>query len=273
MRQFLAVVQHAARDFAADECPTRAAALAYYSALSFGPLVLLLLWASARLGPAAQIGMHDQLAAFLGPAAGLALQAVMDNARAEPSAGSAAAIISTGTLVFTATSALTQLQQTLNRIWCVPQLSPREAAGEWLRRRALSLVLMLLLLVLGLLSVVASAAISLLLPDDVAWAQGAELVLSLTLLTFSVAGLFKVVPDATVHWRDVLPGALLTAVLFVAGKWGIGVYLGTSSVASSYGAAGSVLALLVWVFYSSVILLAGAELTYAWAQRDELPAS
>ena len=170
-----------------------------------------------------------------------------------------------------------ELQATLNLIW---EVRPAPTYGVWagiwavLRERIFSLALVLALAFLLLVSLVISAALA----GAAAWFQGPEqalvsrlleLAVSLLVLTLMFALLFTYVPDAEIRWRDVWLGGLITAALFTLGKTAIGYYLGQASVGSAYGAAGSLVVLLVWVYYSALIMFFGAEFTHAWATRQD----
>jgi membrane protein len=169
-----------------------------------------------------------------------------------------------------------ELQATLNLIWEVqpaPTSGVWAGIGTWLRQRIFSLALVFALAFLLLVSLVISAALAgaaVLFhgPEQALLSRLLEGAVSLLVLTFVFALLYKSVPDAEIGWRDVWPGGLITAVLFTLGKTAIGFYLGQASVGSAYGAAGSMVVLLVWVYYSALIMFVGAEFTHAWATRQ-----
>jgi membrane protein len=172
-----------------------------------------------------------------------------------------------------ASGAFAHLQKSLNHLWNV---EPRPGAGWKLmvRQRVAALGMVLVVALLLLTALVLSAAISALgsyaeevLPMP-AWALGLiDVAVSLVVITLLFAAIYKVLPDVEIEWREVWTGATVTALLFVLGKLAIGLYLGRSSVASSYGAAGSLVVLLVWIFYSSQLVFLGAEFTQVWARR------
>ena len=189
--------------------------------------------------------------------------------------GAVATAIGLVTLFIGATVVFGELQATMNLIWEVQPAPTRGVwAGiwAWLRERMFSLALVFALAFLLLVSLVISAALASAAalfhgPEQALLSRLLELAVSLLVLTFVFALFFKYVPDAEISWRDVWLGGLLTAALFTLGKTAIGVYLGRASVGSAYGAAGSMVVLLVWVYYSALILFFGAEFTQAWATR------
>src|SRR5918996_1622780 len=192
-----------------------------------------------------------------------------------PEGGLWATVVGLVTLVIGATAVFGELQTTMNLIW---EVRPAPTGGLWagiwalLKERLFSLALVLALAFLLLVSLLISAVLA----GAAAWFQGPEralvsrlleLAASLLVLTGVFALLFKYVPDAAIRWRDVWLGGLITAVLFTLGKTAIGYYLGQASVGSAYGAAGSMVVLLVWVYYSALIVFFGAEFTHAWTTR------
>jgi membrane protein len=194
---------------------------------------------------------------------------------ASPQGGALATIIGLVTLFIGATAVFGELQATLNLIWEVqpaPTSGVWAGIGAWLRERIFSLALVFALAFLLLVSLVISAALASAAalfhgPEQALLSRLLELAVSLLVLTFVFALLYKYVPDAEIGWRDVWRCGLLTAVLFTLGKTAIGVYLGQASVGSAYGAAGSMVVLRVWVYYSALIMFFGAEFTQAWATR------
>lgn len=249
------------------------AALAFYTVFSLAPvLTLSIAIAGFFFGDAAARGeIVDQIKGLIGQEGALAVQAALQNA-SKPGAGFIATVMSIGTLLIGASTALAELKSGLDQIWDVP---PERRAGFWyfVRTRLLSFGLILALGFLLLVSLVISAALTAL---GRFW--GGEHVLSLLLSWINflfafmlVAALFatiyKMLPSVRIAWRDVTIGSLVTALLFTAGKFAIGVYVGNSTVASTYGAAGSIIIILLWVYYSAQIMLFGAEFTRAFAYR------
>lgn len=247
-----------------DELMTRAAALAFYTALSFAPLLVLTLWLASSVDPAWQARLIGGLADLVGERAAGTADLVIANAERRPGFGTMAGFVSLCVTLFAASVVFAQLQSALNRVWGL-RPRPRRAWLGWLRSRAQAIGLLLTLVLLMVISLLVSAMIAIYVPGDtLAW-RIIEALLSLTVFVGIFAGIYKVLPDAIIRWRDAFVGAALTALLFALGKFGIGVYLDYSNVGGAYGPAGAVIVLLVWVYYAGVILLIGAELTYAVA--------
>ncbi len=270
----VALVKQAAVDWVDDQAPQLGAALAFYSALSISPLLVLLLAIAAFfLGPDAAAGrLDDQFRPLVGERGADALQDLISSAD-RPTAGLMATFLSLATLMFGASGMFGQLQTTLNVIW---EVKPQTGGGVWgfLRQRFLSMTMVMVVAFLLLVSLVVSATLASLggvlerLPiaaERVAWSLNA--VVSFLIIAALFAMLFKYLPDAIIAWRDVWFGALVTSGLFLIGKTAIGLYLGRSSMASSYGVAGSFVVLLLWVYYSSQIFFFGAELTQVYARQ------
>ncbi|HET9106227.1 MAG TPA: YihY/virulence factor BrkB family protein [Steroidobacteraceae bacterium] len=249
------------------------AALAFYTVFSLGPILLLTVaMAGFFFGQSAARGeIYQQVSNMIGPHAAAEVQTVLLRAH-RPEAGLVATAISVVTLLFSADTALVELKSGLDEIWSVGGGS-RKWYWAYLRSRLLSIALIVALGLLLLASLLFSAALGAL--EEVS--RGifiVDVVLRWTnsLISFSLAGLlfatvYKVLPSVRLGWKDVAVGALITAVLFTVGKYAIGLYLGSSTVASTYGAAGSVIVMLLWVYYSAQVFLFGAELTRAYACR------
>ncbi|HEX5304661.1 MAG TPA: YihY/virulence factor BrkB family protein [Dyella sp.] len=258
-------MQRTAKGFAHDELSTRAAALAFYSALSFAPLLVLLLWIVTSLEPAWQNELVDSLQGLVGPRAADAVTLVLENARDRPGVGSWAGLVGLGVTLIGASAVFAQLQGAINRVWnLIPR--PGGAIVDWLRARMMALGLLLSLAFLMVTSFGASALIAVFVRGDTLVWQVVEALISLALFTGLFAAIFKVLPDASIAWPEAIVGGVLTAVLFASGKLVIGLYLARSNVGGAYGSAGGVVVLLVWVYYSALILLLGAELTQSVAQ-------
>ena len=255
-----------------DKVPRHGAALAYYTVLSLVPLLVVII---AMIGlifgrEAAEGFILEQIGSLVGPQSADAIKEMIQRA-SEPSTGIVATVAATGTLLLGASGVFAQLQDSLNSIWGV---KPKEGRGLWglVRDRFLSVAALLGTGFLLLVSLALSAALSALgkwfggwLPAPEFVLQLLEFLVSLAVITGLFALIFKVLPDAYVAWSDVWVGAALTALLFTIGKFAIGLYLGKSDVGSAYGAAGSLVILLVWVYYSAQILLFGAEFTQVHA--------
>jgi membrane protein len=262
------VVKEAALEFLNHDVWTHAAGIAFYTALGLAPTVLVFLSVASLLGGVGEQSLVNEMRALFGEEAAEGIELVMENANRENDqrgGSTLSTMISIATFLISASGVFAQLQYALNMVWNV---MPRPDAGlkEWLRRRLISMGMVLGMLVLILASLVASAGVSAAVSGVGAWrlVHGAA---SLALFTFSFGLIFKFLPDVKIAWRDVIAGALMTAILFTLGKWAIGLYLGNSTIGSAYGMAGSLIVLLVWVYYSSVIILFGAEMTQVYARR------
>jgi membrane protein len=270
VRQVGQVLKETFKDWREDECSRLAAALAFYTALSLAPLVLVsIAIAGLAFGQEAAEGqIVAEIGGVVGTQGAEAIQAILASARST-SGGIAATIVGVGLLFFGASGVFNELQHALNRVWEVKPRPDRGIVGV-LRDRVVSFTMVLGVGFLLLVSMVAGAALSAIIEAvgvAGAVARTLDLIIALVATTGLFALIFRVVPDVKVPWRDVWIGAAVTAVLFAVGRLGLGYYLQESSVASSYGAAGSVIAVLVWVYYTAQILFFGAELTQTVARR------
>lgn len=266
----LRTVKNVAKGFADDELMTRAAALSFYSALSFAPLLVLLLWIVASMSASWQDQLVAQLNSLVGAQAGEAVKLVIDNASARPGFGSWAGWISLGVTLVGASAVFAQLQDALNRAWGVRPIAGRAILG-WLISRAQAVGLLLSIAFLLIISLAASAGIAVLVQHDTWIARGLEALVSFAIFAFVFAAMYRLLPDAIIEWFDAGIGAVLTALLFAGGKYVLGIYLDRSHVGGAYGSAAGVIVLLVWVYYSAMILLLGAELTQAVAHARGAP--
>ncbi len=255
-----------------DNAARLAAALAYYTVFSLAPLLIIAI-AVAGLAfgrEAAEGQIVTQLRSLLGQDGSELVQSMLKNA-SKPEAGILATIVGVITLLFGATGVFGELQNALNIVWDV---KPKPIKGIWmfLRTRFLSLTLVLGIGFLLLVSLVISATLAGVstfikgyVGDMAVIAQILNVVIGIGVTTLLFAMIYKVLPDLFIPWRDVWIGAAITAILFSIGRLLIGLYLGNSSIGSTYGAAGSVVVLLVWVYYSAQILFLGAEFTKVYA--------
>ncbi len=258
-----------------DYAPSMGAAISYYTAFSIAPILLIAISVAGLVfgEEAARGEVFEQLKALVGADSAAAVQEMVERA-GEPERGAGAAAIGFITLAIGATTVFAELQSALDRIWKAPErLKP---SGIWgvLRARLLSFGIVLSIGFLLIVSLVASAAISALSrwwgPYFEQWtyvARALDFLVPIVLLTIGFTLIYKIVPTVKVAWRDVLVGAIATAVMFTIGKFLIGLYVAHAAVASPFGAAGSLVILLIWVYYSAQIFLLGAEFTWAWAQR------
>ena len=267
------LVKESVNAFVDDEALTRGAAIAFYTVISIGPVLFIVVaYAGLVFGEdAAQGAISRQLGSLMGQQSADLIQTVIQNA-AERSAGFLAAAIGVVTLVITASGVFTEMQYTLNIIW---RAEPRGTTlSRLIRARATSLALVGTLGFLLLVSLVVSTLISALssyinayLPFGYAVLQTLSFLMSFGLITLLFGAIYKVLPDRNIEWHDVLIGALSTALLFTVGKSLISLYIGSSTVASSYGAAGSLIVVLLWIYYSAQIFLLGAEFTKVYASH------
>lgn len=268
------LIKEAAADWSDDHAPRLGAALAYYTVFSLVPFLVVVI---ALIGlvfgqEAAQSAILGQIAELVGEQSAAAIKDMIQRAE-KPSTGLFATGLAIATLLLGASGVFGQLQDALNTVWGV---EPKEGRGVWgfIKDRFLSFVAVLgtgfLLLVSLILSSALAAAgkwFSGWLPLPEAVLHVVNFAVSFIVITGLFALIFKVLPDAQVAWRDVWVGAALTAALFTIGKFALGLYLGKSNVASGYGAAGSLVLVLLWVYYSAQIMLYGAEFTQVYANR------
>jgi membrane protein len=253
---------------------SKGAALAFYTLFSMTPILLLAIVVAGYFfgAEAAQGEIVSQVQGLVGPNGAQAIQALLAAAR-DPASGLVATLVASVLLLLGATSVFAELKDSLDELWGIDK--PRQSAfSVILRTRLLSFGMVLVLAFLLLVSLVVSAALTMLehRAGGVLGSSAAVLATTASLISFGViacmfAIIYKTLPDAPLTWRDVWIGAAFTAGLFSLGKYAIGLYLGNSGVASSFGAAGSLIALLLWVYYSAQIFFLGAEFTRHYALR------
>lgn len=274
VRDLWPTLKQTAVDWDAHNASRLAASLACYTLLSIAPLVVLsVAVAGIAFGDQAARGeISREIGSVVGSSAASAIEALVVNARA-PSSGVIGSIVGLVILLFGASGAFNELQSALNTIWGVAPKPGRGFAGL-VRDRFFSFAMVLAVAFLLMASLVVSAGLegagkffAQYLPGGAGIWLLANFVISLAVTTGLFGLIFKVVPEAQIAWRDVLVGAAVTAILFAVGKWGLGFYIGRSGVTSSFGAAGSLVALVVWIYYSSQIVFLGAEFTQVFARR------
>jgi membrane protein len=248
------------------------AALAYYSVFSLGPLILIAIAIAGVVfgAEAVQGQVFGTLKGLLGDTGSQAIEAMLRGAD-RPREGIVATVIGVGTLVFAAVGVVIQLKDALNTVWEV-ETTPGSGVWRFVRSYVLSLAGVLALGFLLLISLLLTAALAAAgkyvapsLPE--ATLQIAGFAASFTVITLLFAMMFKWLPDTKVEWRDVWLGAVLTAALFEVGKFLIGLYIGKQGLESTYGAAASIIVVLIWVYYSAQLVLMGAEFTSVYAHR------
>ena len=251
------------------------AALAYYTLFSIAPLLLIAIAVAGSVfgRDASQDQIIGAIQDLVGVQSARAIQAIIESAGQRPDSGFFASAIGMIFFLLGAGGVVGQLQDSLNTIWRVVPKTGRGIMG-FLRDRLVSYSMVLGVGFLLLVSLIVSAVLTVVsgiiggfLPIDAATAYTLDLVVSFTFITLLFAVIYKFVPDVRIAWRDVWIGAATTSLLFSAGKFLIGLYLGHSTVTSIYGAAGSLVTLLLWVYYSSLMFFFGAELTQVYATR------
>jgi membrane protein len=273
----MTALRELAREYWSNRPMELAAALSYYTLLSLAPLVLMAVAVAGLVFDRATVEsrMVTEMRLLVGAEGSEVVQTVLRHAR-DREKGALSVIIGTGILLFGATTVFAQLQNSLNRIWKVDQSGQGSVLWVVVKERLLSLAMVLTIGFLLLVSLVVSAAVAAFgetalsgLTDAAVVLEGLNALVSLIVVTLLFATIFKVLPDVPVAWRDVWVGAVVTAVLFSLGKGLIGLYLGRASIGSPYGAAGSLVVMTVWVFYASLIVFFGAELTYLRSRRGQ----
>jgi membrane protein len=263
--------------FMDDDCTTMGAAIAYYTTFSIAPLLLIIISIVGLIfgREAVQRQIQTQIQGLIGTGAASQIGALVQNAGRHASTGVAGAILGIIALVAGASGAFTQLQSSLNKVWHVKPDPRAGGVKNFIGQRVLSLGMVLAVAFLLIVSLAVSAALaafghylSSFLPGFLSGPilTAIWFIVTLVILTALFAAMFKVLPDAKIEWRDVWVGAGITAILFSIGKFLIGMYLGHSGTATAYGEAGSFVLIVLWIYYSSVILLFGAELTGIWSE-------
>ena len=266
------VLKSSFSSFSDHKVPKLAASLAYYTVFSLGPLLLVIIsLASIFLGREAIEGsIYSQMRGFVGSEAAAQIQEIVKNGAVDGKGG-VAATIGIITLLIGATTMFAELQDSINTIW---GLKPKPKQGLWLMIKtrllsfgvigALGFLLLVSLAVTAIISGLSDRLQAMFPGIGVAVMTIINMALSLGITTLLFAVIFRVLPDARIPWRDVWAGAFATSILFLVGKFAISLYIGKSDIGSSFGTAGSMIVLLVWIYYSSIILYFGAEFTRAY---------
>ncbi|MGL5939040.1 MAG: YihY/virulence factor BrkB family protein [Waterburya sp.] len=269
------LLQESFREWQEDKASLLAAALAYYTVFSITPLlVIAIAIAGAVFGQDAARGeILQQINSLVGKQGAQAIETALANAN-QPQLGSIASIISVIVLLIGASGVFAQLQEALNTVWNVKAKPEKQGFWEFIRKRLLSFGMVLAIGFLLLVSLILSAMLSgisnldiNLLPGFDPFWEVVNFVISFGFISLLFALIYKYLPDVKIRWKDVWVGAIITALLFTIGKYLIGLYLGQGSLGSTYGAAGSLIVFLAWVFYSAQILLFGAEFTQVYARK------
>lgn len=274
-RKYVKVLVDSIKDFTSNESMSFAAGTAFYTIFSLPALLIIILNVGASLYTKSEIReeLFSQITSLAGEESRQTLESILENF-ALSSNDAISATLGIGILIFSATTVFVSLQKGINHIW---HIKPKPERG-WLKLAIDRLLSFSIVLVIGFILIV-----SLILDAVVSYAFGkldnvfpdvnlelisiAQIVLSQLILVVIFALMYKILPDAKVRWKDTWVGALVTALLFIVGKFLIGLYMGTNDLSSTYGAAGSLVILLVWIYYSLVIFLFGAQVTYYIAKN------
>ncbi|WP_216910785.1 YihY/virulence factor BrkB family protein [Synechococcus sp. CCY 0621] len=276
LRRSRRLIRETIAEWKQDNVPLHAAALAYYTIFSLAPLLLIAIAvAGAVFGEEAARGeLVRQIQGLVGKEGAVAIQAMIENASRPGTGGVLASVVGFLLLLLGASGVFGQLQMALNTIWNV-EPKPGRGWRDFLISRFLSFAMVLVIGFLLLVSLLRSSllvaagdALNRRMPGLPILGQALNLMISLGVITVLFASIYKYLPDVRVPWRDLWVGAAATSVLFNLGKTAIGLYIGNSSFDSTYGAAGSLVVLLIWIFYSTQILLIGAEFTQVYSRSQ-----
>jgi membrane protein len=252
-----------------------AAALSYYTLFSLAPLLIIVIAVAGFVfgHEAAQNQIVETIQGMIGHESAQAIQSIIQNAASQRGSGIVSSALGIGALILGAGGVVGQLQMSLNKIWGVT-LKPGQGVWGFVRQRFVSFAMVLGIGFLLLVSLAVSAllagitqSMAAIIGEVAFLAHGLDLIASFVVITVLFAMIYKFLPDVLIHWNDVWIGAALTSLLFTIGKFLIGIYLGTSGVTSPYGAAGSIITVILWVYYSSLIFFLGAEFTQVYASR------
>jgi membrane protein len=276
------IIWQTTQEFMGDNCPQMAGALSFYTLFSLPPLlVLIIMMVEPFLDPQAAIdAFNEEIVSFLGPAGAGQIRGLLEHVHRPGEGSPVAAAVGIVAFLFGATAAFSQLQYALNASWKVGPDPSRGDLKNFLLKRVLSFAMIVGVGFLLLTSLVLSTVIAAfgnvlddLTPDLLTHTVLTVLnhTVAFAVITLLFASMFRLLPDAVVMWRHALVGAVVTALLFTIGKAAIGFYLGQTDPGSVYGAAGSLALVLIWIYYSSMILFWGAEFTGVWAEWRGVP--
>jgi membrane protein len=273
-KRSLSILSQTAGGWVRDNAMRLSASLSLYTILSLAPLLVItfkLVGLLLRNKDYAQEQISRQLVSLMGPQAADAIRPILESG-SKPGHGVLAATISSGVLVFSATGVFAELQNAMNIIWQV-QPKPNQGIMGFIRNRLLSVGMVFgiafLLLVSMFVSTVLATMTQEIAPNTKGLAFLIDITVSFGVVSVLFAAIFKFLPDVKVPWRHVWLGAVITAALFTVGKYGLTLYFKFASPTSAFGASGSLVAVLLWVYYSSFILFFGAEFTKVWAVRHD----
>lgn len=273
LSSWIQIFKQTASEFSADNATKLAAALSYYTVFSIGPLILVIISSVGLFFETTRItqSVYNQISGMMGNDAAKQILEISNNMRVEQKA-SIFTIIGVVSLIIGATGIFAEIQDSINYIWSI-KAKPKQGWLKYLKTRVLSFSLILSMGFLLLVSLLINTVVDLLTQRlarlfgdaNVFLFKGVNYLILFTIITLLFTLIYKVLPDARIRWRDTVVGAAFTGLLFLLGKYGIGLYLGNSSTANTYGAAASVILLLLWVYYSAMILYFGAEFTKVYA--------
>lgn len=273
IKRFYALLKQTVMNWLDDYAPSMGAAIAFYTVFSLAPLVIIVIGVAGFFWghEAVQGQLFHQVSALVGAEGGKAVESVVLGAQ-EPAQGIAATVLSVVMLMVGATTVFSELQSALDRIW---RVDTKKQSGIWalIRARLLSFGLILTLAFLLIVSLIVSTVLAALgswlgggVPGWETLLQTVNAAITLGILTLLFGMIYRFMPQVEVAWRDVWAGAFATAVMFEIGKFLIGLYMAKASVASSYAAAGSLVVVLIWVYYAAQVFLLGAEFTRVYAE-------
>ena len=273
LRKVGQLLQETFKEWQADKASRIAAALAYYTVFSISPLLVIAIAIAGTIfgGDSAQAKITEQLIDLVGQDGVKPILQGLDNMN-QPKSKSLASLISIGVLIIGASGIFAQLQDALNTVWNV---KPQSGQGilPFLRKRLISFLMVFAIGIFLMLSLILSTAVTTIsryqtnfLPGSTVLWGNLDFLVSLGLLTFVFCLMFKYVPDVKIAWKDVFVGSIITTLLFMFGKFLLGLYISKGSLGSAYGAAGSLIIFLAWVYYSAQIVLLGAEFTQVYTR-------
>ena len=276
LKRTLKLLTQTGNEWIEDKAPQLGAAIAYYTVFSLAPLILLVMSVftlTIHDNKVAQEKIKDQVAEFAGDSSADVVGNIVQNNASHPKKGIVATVVGVVIALFGASGVFAALQDSLNTIWAV-KAKPGQGIMGYVKARFISFAMVGGVCFLLLVSLTVSALIkgfsdklNHTMPGGTVLAALISLALNLIVITLLFAMIFKYLPDAKIAWRDVWIGAALTTVLFIVGKWGLSLYLGSGSAGSAYGAAGALISTLIWVYYTAQIMLFGAEFTQVYANE------
>jgi membrane protein len=275
LRDLFDMARAAVSAWSSDYASSMGAALSYYAVFSIAPLLLIVISIAGLVygEDAARGAVFYQVRGMMGDAAAVALQGLLASVH-KPGQSIVAATVGLLLLIVGATSVFGELQSALDRIWRTPEQVKKGGLWQLLRTRLVSFAMIIGIGILLIASLLASAGLALLehwwgalFGAQALVASALNILLSYLIVTAMFAMIYKIMPRVRIAWRDVWTGAAITGILFTLGKYVIGLYIGKSGVSSAFGAAGSLVVILVWVYYSAQIFLLGAEFTWVYAHR------